>query len=169
MIYIKLETLATLGEDFITKSSASIKWNKEDYIKTNNKIFELDVIKSAIQNANKQSGIKNIYKLTIDTKSCYASTNCVSKEYILINLPLDIKINDGLFLYRDNIMFNQMDGTTTLNRTFVFKPDGRVYNHQDGETDNIQEVLSAINHKVKSEFKYLYYLFHEGKIEFEMN
>ena len=66
-------------------------------------------------------------------------------------------------------MFNQMDGITTLNRTFVFQPDGQMYSHKSGETDNIQKVLSEINHKVKSEFKYLYYLFHEGKIEFTMN
>lgn len=168
MIYVKLETLGSLSVDFIIRSDAYIEHIKKDYIKTNNKIFELDVIKSAIQNANKQSGIENIYKLTID-KSCYASTNCVSKEYILINLPLDTKINDGLFLYKHNTMFNQMDGTTTLNRTFVFKPNGQIYIHQSGETDNIQEVLSEINHKIKSEFKYLYYLFHEGKIEFTMN
>ena len=169
MLFAKLETLGSLGVDFIIKSDAYIEHIKEDYIKTNNKIFELDVITSAIQNANKQSGIENIYKLTIDTKSCYASKNCVSKEYILINLPLDTKINDGLFLYKHNTMFNQMDGTTTLNRTFVFKPNGQIYIHQSGETDNIQEVLSEINRKVKSEFKYLYYLFHEGKIEFAMN
>ena len=105
MIYVKLETLGSLGVDFIIRSDAYIEHIKEDYIKTNNKIFELDVIKSAIQNANKQSGIENIYKLTIDTKSCYAST----KIYILINLPLDIKINDGLFLYKHNTMFNQME------------------------------------------------------------
>ena len=169
MIYVKLETLGSLGVDFIIRPDAYIEHIKEDYIKTNNKIFELDVIKSAIQNANKQSGIENIYKLTIDTKSCCASTDYVSKEYILINLPLDIKINDGLFLYQHNTMFNQMDGPTTLNRTFVFQPDGQMYIHQSGETDNIQEVLSEINNKVKSEFKYLYYLFHEGKIEFTMN
>jgi hypothetical protein len=59
--------------------------------------------------------------------------------------------------------------TITLNRTFVFKPNGQIYIHQSGETDNIQEVLSAINHKVKNEFKYLYYLFHEGKIGFTIN
>ena len=123
----------------------------------------------SIQNANKQSGIKNIYELTIDTKSCYASRKCVSKKYILINLPLDIKINDGLFLYQHNTMFNQMDGITTLNRTFVFKPDGRVYNHQDGQINHVKAALDEINHKVKSEFKYLYYLFHKGEIEFEMN
>lgn len=145
MIYAKLKTLGSLGVDFIIRSDAYIEHIKEDYIKTNNKIFELDVIKQAIQNANKQSGIENIYKLTIDTKSCYASRNCVSKEYILINLPIDTKINDGLFLYKNNTMFNQMDGTTTLNRTFVFKPNGQIYIHQSGETDNIQEVLGAMN------------------------
>ena len=169
MTYVKLETLGSLDVDFIIRSDAYIEHIKEDYTKTNNQIFELDIIKSVIQNANKQSGIENIYKLTIDTKSCYASTNCVSKKYILINLPLDIKINDGLFLYQHNTMFNQMDGITTLNRTFVFQPDGQMYSHKSGETDNIQKVLSEINHKVKSEFKYLYYLFHEGKIEFTMN
>ena len=169
MIYVKLETLGSLDVDFIIRSDAYIKHIKEDYTKTNNQIFELDIIKSVIQNANKQSGIENIYKLTIDTKSCYASTNCVSKKYILINLPLDIKINDGLFLYQHNTMFNQMDGITTLNRTFVFQPDGQMYSHKSGETDNIQKVLSEINHKVKSEFKYLYYLFHKGEIEFEIN
>ena len=145
MIYVKLETLGSLDVDFIIRSDAYIEHIKEDYTKTNNQIFELDIIKSVIQNANKQSGIENIYKLTIDTKSCYASTNCVSKKYILINLPLDIKINDGLFLYQHNTMFNQMDGITTLNRTFVFKPNGQIYIHQSGETDNIQEVLSAMN------------------------
>ena len=82
---------------------------------------------------------------------------------------LDKLLNDGLFLYKHNTMFNQMDGTTTLNRTFVFQPDGQMYSHKSGETDNIQKVLSEINHKVKSEFKYLYYLFHKGEIEFEMN
>ena len=167
MKHIKLETLATLGKDFITKSSASIEWNKEDNTKSNSEIFELDIIKSIIQNANKQNGIDNIYKLTITAKK-----NCTdygSMEFILINLPLDIKIDDGLFLYRDNIMFNQMDGVTTLNRTFVFKPDGRVYNHQDGQIDYVKAALDEINHKVKSEFKYLYYLFHKGEIEFEMN
>lgn len=165
MKHIKLETLATLGKDFITKSSASIEWNKEDNTKSNSEIFELDIIKSIIQNANKQNGIDNIYKLTITAKK-----NCTDyMEFILINLPLDIKIDDGLFLYRDNIMFNQMDGVTTLNRTFVFKPDGRVYNHQDGQIDYVKAALDEINHKVKSEFKYLYYLFHEGEIEFEMN
>ena len=35
MKHIKLETLATLGKDFITKSSASIEWNKEDNTKSN--------------------------------------------------------------------------------------------------------------------------------------
>ena len=167
MKHIKLETLATLGKDFITKSSASIEWNKEDNTKSNSEIFELDIIKSIIQNANKQNGIDNIYKLTITAKK-----NCTdydSMEFILINLPLDIKFDDGLFLYRDNIMFNQMDGVTTLNRTFVFKPDGRVYNHQDGQIDYVKAALDEINHKVKSEFKYLYYLFHKGEIEFEMN
>ena len=167
MKHIKLETLATLGKDFITKSSASIEWNKEDNTKGNSEIFELDIIKSIIQNANKQNGIDNIYKLTITAKK-----NCTdygSMEFILINLPLDIKFDDGLFLYRDNIMFNQMDGVTTLNRTFVFKPDGRVYNHQDGQIDYVKAALDEINHKVKSEFKYLYYLFHKGEIEFEMN
>ena len=167
MKHIKLETLATLGKDFITKSSASIEWNKEDNTKSNSEIFELDIIKSIIQNANKQNGIDNIYKLTITAKK-----NCTdygSMEFILINLPLDIKFDDGLFLYRDNIMFNQMDGVTTLNRTFVFQPDGQMYSHKSRETDNIQKVLSEINHKVKSEFKYLYYLFHKGEIEFEMN
>ena len=172
MKHIKLETLATLGEDFITKSNASIEWNKEDNTKRNSEIFELDIIKSIIQNANKQNankqnGIDNIYKLTITAKK-----NCTdydSMEFILINLPLDIKIDDGLFLYRDNIMFNQMDGITTLNRTFVFKPDGRVYNRQDGQIDHVKAALGEINRKVKSEFKYLYYLFHEGKIEFTMN
>ena len=167
MKHIKLETLATLGKDFITKSSASIEWNKEDNTKSNSEIFELDIIKSIIQNANKQNGIDNIYKLTITAKK-----NCTdygSMEFILINLPLDIKFDDGLFLYRDNIMFNQMDGVTTLNRTFIFKPDGRVYNHQDGQIDYVKAALDEINHKVKSEFKYLYYLFHKGEIEFEMN
>lgn len=167
MKHIKLETLATLGKDFITKSSASIEWNKEDNTKSNSEIFELDIIKSIIQNANKQNGIDNIYKLTITAKK-----NCTdygSMEFILINLPLDIKFDDGLFLYRDNIMFNQMDGVTTLNRTFVFKPDGRIYNHQDGQIDYVKAALDEINHKVKSEFKYLYYLFHKGEIEFEMN
>ena len=167
MKHIKLETLATLGKDFITKSSASIEWNKEDNTKSNSEIFELDIIKSIIQNANKQNGIDNIYKLTITAKK-----NCTdygSMEFILINLPLDIKFDDGLFLYRDNIMFNQMDGVTTLNRTFVFKPDGRIYNHQDGQIDYVKAALDEINHKVKSEFKYLYYLFHKGEMEFEMN
>ena len=167
MKHIKLETLATLGKDFITKSSASIEWNKEDNTKSNSEIFELDIIKSIIQNANKQNGIDNIYKLTITAKK-----NCTdygSMEFILINLSLDIKFDDGLFLYRNNIMFNQMDGVTTLNRTFVFKPDGRVYNHQDGQIDYVKAALDEINNKVKSEFKYLYYLFHKGEIEFEMN
>ena len=58
MIYVKLETLGTLGTDFIIRSDAYVEHIKEDYTKTNNQIFELDVIKSAIQNANKQSGIK---------------------------------------------------------------------------------------------------------------
>ena len=82
---------------------------------------------------------------------------------------LDKLLNDGLSLYKHNTMFNQMDGTTTLNRTFVFKPDGRVYNHQDGQINHVKAALDEINHKVKSEFKYLYYLFHKGEIEFEMN
>ena len=58
---------------------------------------------------------------------------------------LDKLLNDGLFLYKHNTMFNQMDGTTTLNKTFVFKPNGQIYIHQSGETNNIQEVLSAMN------------------------
>ena len=59
MIHAKLETLGSLGIDFITRSDAYIEHIKEDYTKTNNQIFELDIIKSVIQNANKQSGIYN--------------------------------------------------------------------------------------------------------------
>ena len=165
MQHIKLEPLDKLDDDFIRV--AILQLDCERHCTNNNEDkFKFDVIKTIVNNANDQHEDRYIYKLTIYKEESLQYKPFPPREFILINMPFNIKIDDGLFLYKSNEMFNKIEDKITLNRTYVFTHTGKIYKPVFAEKYNVNDAINRINCVIKSEFKYLYQLFHDGKLEF---